>query len=140
MSVPCFRPWAEIRAGEQAELTVTMDDARVRAFSALIGDTDSFHVSDEAAARTVFQTRICHGVHLLAYVSVTIGQKLPGFGTTYVSHQFTFRAPVYIGDTVTVRITVLEKLEHRRLLLETAIRRGDGAEVLTGQAVVKTYC
>ena len=138
MSEPFFRPWAEIRAGEQAELTVTMDDAR--AFSALIGDTDSFHVSDEAAARTVFQTRICHGVHLLAYVSVTIGQKLPGFGTTYVSHQFTFRAPVYIGDTVTVRITVLEKLEHRRLLLETAIRRGDGAEVLTGQAVVKTYC
>ena len=117
MSEPFFRPWAEIRAGEQAELTVTMDDARVRAFSALIGDTDSFHVSDEAAARTVFQTRICHGVHLLAYVSVTIGQKLPGFGTTYVSHQFTFRAPVYIGDTVTVRITVLEKLEHRRLLL-----------------------
>ena len=101
MSEPFFRPWAEIRAGEQAELTVTMDDARVRAFSALIGDTDSFHVSDEAAARTVFQTRICHGVHLLAYVSVTIGQKLPGFGTTYVSHQFTFRAPVYIGDTVT---------------------------------------
>ena len=72
MSEPFFRPWAEIRAGEQAELTVTMDDARVRAFSALIGDTDSFHVSDEAAARTVFQTRICHGVHLLAYVSVTM--------------------------------------------------------------------
>ena len=46
MSEPFFRPWAEIRAGEQAELTVTMDDARVRAFSALIGDTDSFHVSD----------------------------------------------------------------------------------------------
>ena len=139
MNTPFYIPWADIRPGDQAQLAVVMDEEKVNAFSGVIGDTDSFHVSDEAAAATVFQRRICHGVHLLAYVSVAIGQKLPGFGTIYCSHQFLCHAPVYVGDTVTVSITVLEKRPHRRLLLETDIRRSDGTLVLSGQAEVKTY-
>lgn len=139
MDEPFFRPWDDIEAGESAELTVTLTEGQVNAFSALIGDTDSFHVSDEAARRTVFGGRICHGVHLLCYVSVTIGQKLPGFGTIYCSHTFDFHSPVYLGQGITVTVRVLEKLSHRRLRMETTITREDGAAVLTGQAVVKTY-
>ena len=100
MNTPFYIPWADIRPGDQAQLAVVMDEEKVNAFSGVIGDTDSFHVSDEAAAATVFQRRICHGVHLLAYVSVAIGQNLPGFGTIYCSHQFLCHAPVYVGDTV----------------------------------------
>lgn len=139
MENPFYIPYDRIKAGDSARLTVLMDDKLVRDFSRVIGDTDSFHVSDEAAEATVFGHRICHGVHLLAYVSVAIGQKLPGFGTIYCSHEFTFHEPVYIGDTITVEISVLEKLPRRRLLLDTAISRGDGRQVMTGRAVVMTY-
>ena len=139
MKTPFYVPYDQVAVGDRAELTVTLSEAQVNQFSALIGDTDSFHVSDEAAAMTVFERRICHGVHLLAYVSVAIGQKLPGFGTVYCSHTFTFHAPVFLGDAITVTVTVLEKLPHHRLRLDTVITRGDGVPVLTGQAVVKTY-
>lgn len=139
MKKPFYIPYDQIKTGDSAEMTAVMEDGLVREFSHLIGDTDSFHVSDEAAAATVFGSRICHGVHLLAYVSVAIGQKLPGFGTIYLSHAFTFVSPVYIGDAITVSIKVLEKLDGRRLHLDTTITRGDGELVLTGQAVVKTY-
>ncbi|MPM35328.1 (R)-specific enoyl-CoA hydratase [bioreactor metagenome] len=139
MEKPFYIPYDQIKTGHSAEMTVVMEDGLVREFSRLIGDTDSFHVSDEAAGATVFGSRICHGVHLLAYVSVAIGQKLPGFGTVYLSHAFTFDNPVYIGDRVVVSIKVLEKLDGRRLRLDTTITRGDGELVLTGQAVVKTY-
>mgnify|MGYP002565031594 CR=1 FL=1 len=139
MSTPFFIPWADIRPGDQARMDVVMDEQKVNAFSGVIGDTDSFHVSDAAAAATVFQKRICHGVHLLAYVSVAIGRNLPGFGTIYCSHSFSCHAPVYVGDTITVSITVLEKRPHHRLLLETDIHRADGILVLSGQAEVKTY-
>lgn len=139
MENPFYIPYDQIKAGDSARLSVLMDDGLVRDFSRVIGDTDSFHVSDEAAGATVFEHRICHGVHLLAYVSVAIGQKLPGFGTIYCSHEFTFHQPVYIGDTVTVEISVLEKLDRRRLLLDTTISRGDGRKVMTGRAVVMTY-
>ena len=139
MDEPFFRPYDRIAVGETASLEVTLSEAEVNAFSALIGDTGSFHVSDEAAARTVFERRICHGVHLLAYVSVLIGKKLPGFGTIYCSHEFEFHRPVYLGQAVTVTARVLEKLSHHRLRLETVILREDGERVLTGQAVVQTY-
>ena len=139
MDEPFYKPYDRIAIGEEAALSVNLSEEEVNAFSALIGDTGSFHVSDEAAARTVFQRRICHGVHLLAYVSVTIGQKLPGFGTVYCSHKFEFHNPVYLGEGITVTVKVLEKLSHHRLRLETTIRREDGARVLTGRAVVKTY-
>ncbi len=139
MKEPFYISYDQIKTGDLAEMTARMEDSLVREFSRLVGDKDSFHVSDEAAAATVFGSRICHGVHLLAYVSVAIGQKLPGFGTVYLSHAFTFARPVYIGDTITVSIKVLEKLDGHRVRLDTTITREDGELVLTGQAVIKTY-
>lgn len=139
MKQPFYLPYDEIQVGQRADVQITLSEEEVDCFSALIGDQDSFHVSDQAAAMTPFGRRICHGVHLLAYVSVTIGQRLPGFGTIYCSHTFEFHAPVYLGQGITVTVTVLEKLPHRRLRLNTAIVREDGVNVLTGQAVVKTH-
>ncbi|MEG1773646.1 MAG: MaoC family dehydratase [Oscillospiraceae bacterium] len=139
MSIPFYIPYEDLAVGQTAWLSVTITEEMVNQFSALIGDTGSFHVSDEAAAATDFGERIVHGVHLLAYVSVAIGQKLPGFGTVYCSHTFDFQNPVYLGDTVTVTIRLLEKLSHHRLRLDTEISRGDGAPVMRGSAVVKTY-
>lgn len=139
MTEPFYIPYDQIEVGQKAELEVTLTEDEVNRFSALIGDTNSFHVSDEAAAITPFKTRICHGVHLLAYVSVTIGQKLPGFGTIYCSHEFDFYAPVYLGQGIKVSLLVQEKLPHRRLKISTNIIRDDGTLVMSGQAVVKTY-
>lgn len=139
MKQPSYITYESIRVGDRAELSVSLSESQVDAFSALIGDTESFHVSEAAAAQTVFGRRICHGVHLLAYISVLIGQKLPGFGTIYCSHTFTFHNPVYLGQAIRVSVEVLEKLPGRRLRLDTAIIREDGKTVLTGQAVVKTY-
>lgn len=139
MKEPFFIPYDAIQVGDRAEVTKTLSEAEVSTFSTLIGDTDSFHVSDEAAAATVFGRRICHGVHLLAYVSVTVGQKLPGFGTIYCSHTFTFHAPVYLGQGITVTVAVLEKLPGRRLRMSSTITREDGVLVFSGEMVVKTY-
>lgn len=136
---PEYRPYDEIAVGETAGMEVVLDEPLVSAFSALIGDTESFHVSDEAAERTIFKKRIAHGVHLLAYVSVTIGQKLPGFGTIYVSQELAFHKPVYLGETIRVRIEVLEKLGRRRLRVKTDIFDALDRSVMTGEAVVKTY-
>lgn len=134
-----FIPYDALRVGQTAQLGVRLEAGQVDAFSALIGDRDSFHVSDEAARRTVFQRRICHGVHLLAFVSVLIGQKLPGFGTIYCSHAFEFHNPVYLGQGIVVSVRVTEKLSGRRVRLDTTILREDAVPVLTGEAVVKTY-
>ena len=134
-----YIPYDEIKVGDSASRTSVISDDIVMRFSQLIGDTNSFHVSDDSAKKTVFKTRIAHGVHLLAFISCLIGQELPGFGTIYCSHSFEFKRPVYIGESINVYVEVLEKLEHHQIKLATRITNGNDALVFDGVAVVKTY-
>lgn len=139
MADPFYIPYDEIRVGDQARRTSLISEDIVSRFSALIGDTDSFHVSDEAAARTVFQKRIAHGIHLATFISTLVGQELPGFGTIYCSQTYAFKKPVYLGETIETEVTVLEKLPHKRLRMSTVIRNSKDELVLDGIAVIKTY-
>jgi len=140
MPEPFYIPYDEISIGDQACRKSLISEDIVTRFSALIGDTDSFHVSDEAAARTVFKTRIAHGIHIATFISTLVGQELPGFGTIYCSQTYDFQKPVYLGETIQTEVTVLEKLPHHRLRMRTLVTDSTGDTVLDGEAVVKTYC
>lgn len=139
MAEPFSVPYDKISVGDCAVREALISDEIVLKFSALIGDTDSFHVSDQNAAKTVFKERIAHGIHLAAFISTLIGQELPGFGTIYCSQTLDFKKPVLIGETIRVEVTVLEKLAYHRLRMSTVIRNRMGDSVLEGVAVVKTY-
>ena len=139
MTEPFYIPYEEIKVGDMASRESVISEEIVTKFSALIGDTDSFHVSDEAAAITVFKKRIAHGIHLATFISTLVGQELPGFGTIYCSQTYDFKKPVYLGETITTEVTVLEKLPHRRLKMRTLVTDSAGDTVLDGVAVVKTY-
>ncbi|MGN8897164.1 MaoC family dehydratase [Flavonifractor sp. HCP28S3_F3] len=139
MSEPFFIPYADIHVGDRASRSDVITEDIVTRFSQLIGDTDSFHISEESAARTVFQRRIAHGIHIATFISTLVGQKLPGFGTIYCSQTFDFQKPVYLGETIRTEVTVLEKLPHRRLRMQTTVTDSAGEVVLDGIAVIKTY-
>ena len=134
-----YIPYEDIKVGDSARRESVIEDDIVLAFSSLIGDTNSFHVSDENAAKTVFKTRIAHGVHLATFVSTLIGQELPGFGTIYCSQTYDFRKPVYIGERIVTEVEVLEKLSHNRLRMSTVIKNAAGEIVVEGEAVIQTY-
>lgn len=139
MVEPFYIPYQEICVGDQARRDSLITEDIVNRFSDLIGDTESFHVSDEAAARTVFQKRIAHAVHLATFISTLIGQELPGWGTIYCSQTYNFYKPVYLGETITTEVTVLEKLPNQRLRMQTTMLNSRGGVILDGIAVVKTY-
>ena len=44
---------------------------------------------------------------LTSLISATVGTKLPGMGSIYMSQSFKFLKPAYVGDTVTARVEVL---------------------------------
>ena len=58
MSEPFYIPYDDIVIGAKAQRESLITEDIVSRFSELIGDTDSFHVSDENAAKTVFKTRV----------------------------------------------------------------------------------
>lgn len=139
MTEPFYIPYDAIKVGDSVRRESLISEEIVSQFSALIGDRDSFHVSDEAAAITVFKKRIAHGIHLATFISTLVGQELPGFGTIYCSQTYDFKKPVYLGQTIVTEVTVLEKLPHQRLRMRTQVKDSTGELVLDGVAVIKTY-
>jgi 3-hydroxybutyryl-CoA dehydratase len=126
-----------LKVGDTAARTFTVSDETVRGFSELTGDRNPVHLDDEFAQRTRFGRRIAHGMIAASQISAAIGNTLPGPGTIYLSQTLQFLAPVFIGDTVTTRVTVLSIKEGKPVAtLETTCENQRGEVVLKGEAVV----
>ena len=70
-------------------------------------------------------------------ISAAIGNILPGPGTIYLNQTLQFLAPVFIGDIVTTRVTVISIKEGKPMAtLETTCENQRGDVVLKGEAVV----
>ena len=120
------------------DLSIGMREASdVVGFAEVSGDRNPIHLSEHFAAKTPFKTRIAHGLYTASLISALLGTRLPGPGAIYLSQSLHFRAPVKIGDTVTVSVEVVELMpEKNRARLACECRVGDTV-VLDGEALVK---
>ena len=82
-------------------------------FAEVTGDRNPIHLSEHFAAKTPFGTRIAHGLYTASLISAVLGTRLPGPGAVYISQTLNFRAPVKIGDTVEVKVTVAELMPEK---------------------------
>jgi acyl dehydratase len=127
----------DLAVGEVAEATYVVTAETIREFVRASGDDNPLHSDPAFAAGTRFGRVIAPGMLTGSFVSSVIGTRLPGPGTIYLSQDFRFLRPVYVGDRVTARVEVIERLpERRRLRLRTTCRNEDGDLLLEGEAWV----
>ena len=127
----------DLSVGMSEILSKTIAASDVVGFAQVTGDRNPIHLSEHFAAKTPFKTRIAHGLYTASLISAVLGTRLPGPGAVYISQTLNFRAPVKIGDTVEVSVTVAELLpERKRARLACLCRVGDEV-VLDGEAWVK---
>jgi 3-hydroxybutyryl-CoA dehydratase len=125
------------KVGDAAETSKTITDEDVRAFAELTGDRNPVHLDEEYAATTRFGRRIAHGMLGASLISTVLASELPGPGSVYLSQTLRFTAPVYLGDTVTARVTVTNVREDKPVVtLETVCVNQRGERVVEGEAVV----
>jgi 3-hydroxybutyryl-CoA dehydratase len=127
---------SELNIDDSAEFTKTVSESDVYLYAGVTGDLNPAHINETYAQGTFFKTRIAHGMLSAGFISAVIGMKLPGPGTIYIRQELNFRAPVRIGDTVTARVAVVEKLEKDRVRLKTTCTNQEGTVVLDGEAIV----
>ncbi len=126
-----------IKVGDSASLTKSFSDTDVRSFAEISGDKNPLHLDDDYAAQTQFERRLVHGMLTAGLISAILGTKLPGEGSIYLSQSFNFRAPVFIGDTITARVTITKIREDKPIITaETICENQDGVVVLEGEAVL----
>lgn len=127
----------EIKIGDSAELTRQLKPEDIGLFAIMSGDVNPAHVDEEFAKSDIFHEIVAHGMWGGALISAVLGTELPGPGTIYLNQSLSFRNPVGLGDTVTVRVTVREKIsEKKRLLIDCECFNQDGEIVIKGEADV----
>jgi 3-hydroxybutyryl-CoA dehydratase len=130
--------YEDIKVGDEASISRTITEAHIVAFAGLTGDLNPLHVDAEYAAKSMFGERIAHGMLMAGLISAVLGMQLPGPNSIYLGQELKFTAPVKIGDTVTVAVTVTEKRDDKRIIrLLTTATNQRGEMVVDGSAVIK---
>src|SRR6195256_6386339 len=127
----------DLSVGMAETLSKTVASSDVVGFAQLTGDRNPIHLSEHFAAKTSFGGRIAHGLYTASLISAVLGTRLPGPGAIYISQTLNFRAPVRIGDTVDVTVTVAELIPDRQRARLTCICKVADEVVLDGEALVK---
>lgn len=126
-----------LKVGDHASRTKLITDEAVQDFARATGDTNPVHLDEAYAATSRFGRRIAHGMLTGSLISAILGNDLPGPGTVYLGQDFKFKAPVFIGDTVTASVELVKYREDKRIAtFRTTCINQDGALVLEGEAVV----
>lgn len=137
MSAPFTSYYFEdLALGMRQSMMKTVMANDVVGFATLSGDHNPIHLSDHFARKTRFGGRIAHGLYTASLISAVLGMYLPGPGAVYLSQTLQFRAPVRIGDVVTVCVEVVELVEEGRRCKLKCEALVDGKIVLEGEALV----
>jgi 3-hydroxybutyryl-CoA dehydratase len=126
-----------LEIGQSAAFSKTISESDVYLFAGITGDFNPAHVNQPYAEKTFFKARIAHGILVAGLLSAVMANQLPGPGAVYIHQDLDFKAPVYIGDTVTAQVEVLSiDLDTNRVELKTTCRNQAGEVVVDGQATV----
>ena len=129
-------PYDSLEVGQTAHFEKTVEERDVQLFAAASGDCNPVHLDAEFAATTMFKERIAHGMLSGALISAAIACQLPGPGTIYLGQSLKFSRPVKLGDSLQVRLEVLEKLPKGRIKLATRVFNQNDELVVDGEAEV----
>lgn len=127
----------EMKIGDSASVTKTVSETDVYLFAGITGDLNPAHTDEVSASKTMFKSRIAHGMLGAGFISAVLGMYLPGPGTIYMGQELKFTKPVRIGDTVTATATVETIIaEKNRVILDTTVTNQNGEVVIMGKATV----
>jgi acyl dehydratase len=134
------RPRALLVVGQKASRTMTVTSAHVKAFAEMTGDYNPLHFDVAFAAHTKFGKLVAQGGLTTGILHALVAMDMPGPGTVFLSQNWKFTAPVYIGDTIDAEAEVLEVHASKPVSrLKMTVRRQSGEVVLDGEAWCYTF-
>ena len=131
------KTYDDLEVGSTGSFTKTLTENDIIMFAASSGDVNPVHLDDEYAKSTRFKGKIAHGMWSAGLISACLATVMPGPGTVYLGQNLSFRLPVKIGDTLTVSLTVKEKLEEKKfLVIDCKVVNQDDKLVVMGETQV----
>jgi acyl dehydratase len=132
------RPPLEV--GQKARRSLTLTAEHVKTFAELTGDYNPLHFDEAFAAGTRFQRLVVQGGLTTGLLHALVAMDLPGPGTVFLSQNWKFTAPVFIGDTIEAAAEVCSVHPSKPVTqLRIRVTRQTGDTVLEGEAWCYTF-
>jgi len=121
--------------GQKATRSITLTAEHVKTYAKMTGDHNPLHFDEDFASKTKFKRLVVQGGLTTGLLHALVAMDMPGPGTVFLSQNWKFTAPVFIGDTITAEAEVLSLHETKPVTqLKVMITRQDGEMVLEGEA------
>jgi len=125
--------------GQKAQRSKLVSSRDIELFTEISGDKNPLHYDEEIAKNTRFGSIVVQGGITSAILNAVVAEDLPGPGTVFLQVNWSFKAPVRPGDTITGEVEVTKVREDKPITeLNTRVLLTDGTVVLEGNAVCYT--
>ena len=130
----------DLFVGQKATRGITLTVEHVKMFAELTGDYNPLHFEEAFVAKTKFGRLIVQGGLTTGLLNALVAMEMPGAGTVFLSQDWKFAAPVFIGDTITAEAEVVSIHQTKPVTqLGVKITRQTGEIVLEGEAWCYTF-
>jgi 3-hydroxybutyryl-CoA dehydratase len=118
-----------LRVGSTVRFSRRFEREEIEAFGRLTRDDNPVHSEPRWSELKAFRAPICHGLLVGSMVCAPGGQ----WGWLATGMSFRFRKPVYVGDTVTCEVRIVDIDERGRARAEATMTNQEGIVVLTAE-------
>ena len=130
----------DLRVGQKAVRSITLTTEHVRAYAEMTGDYNPLHFDKDFTSKTKFKTLVVQGGLTTGLLHALVAMDMPGPGTVFLSQNWKFTVPVFIGDTLRAEAEVLSVHATKPVTqLRMVITRQNGETVLEGEAWCYTF-
>jgi acyl dehydratase len=130
----------DLHVGQKAARSITLTAQHVKTYADMTGDYNPLHFDEEFTSKTRFKKLVVQGGLTTGLLHALVAMDMPGPGTVFLSQNWKFTAPVFIGDTITAEAEVLSLHATKPVTqLKMTITRQNGETVLEGEAWCYTF-
>lgn len=126
----------ELHLGDFATFTKTLTEQELVLFAAASGGLNPAAIDALNASEAIFEDGIGHGMWSGSLISAALSSVMPGAGSIQLEQHLKFKHEVKVGDTLTVKISVKEKLERQRVSFEVEVHNQEETLVAAGESLV----
>jgi len=130
----------DLHVGQKAVRTMTLTAQHVKTYAEMTGDYNPLHFDKNFTSRTKFKNPVVQGGLTTGLLHALVAMDMPGPGTVFLSQDWKFTAPVFIGDTISAEAEILSIHEKKPVTqLRVTVTRQSGEVVLEGEAWCYTF-
>lgn len=126
----------ELQENDYATFTKTLSEESLILFAAASDQIKLSSLDIDTIHKTIYRDDIGYGMWASTLISNAFSKVMPGPGSIYLEQNLKFSLPVQLGDTLTVKLSVKEKLANHRVIFNCEVQNQSGQDIVNGEATV----